>query len=403
MMNTSEQSALARHEYKMKAWYRSLLLILGASAVSGGIVMFVLATKVSGSLLPAVMTILFLGFGIYLILTAQRSRVIIESHRIEVRGAFTDRQAGLNEIEGYRIISSRNGKFTQIYLNNGRSPIMISNLFNHHDGYDSWFQQLRNLDKEDRDTLLERISSEQSLGTNPQERLGALSQAKNYSLLAFLVAVASAIAANWGVPSLYVPFSLVLALVPVVLAVMMHRAPLLYTLFKRRDDPRAELFYSLIASSFGLLIRARGVHFVSLHSVGVVIALIAIMYLGAFYHAIFDNISFMRTFFALLLFGMLYAYGVVAVTDAVGDQASSTRYVVHVIGKHYTSGRSRSFYLDLEPWGPMQKRNCLGVSKTVYDKAGPGDQICLELRPGRLNAAWYTQVFCYGGRTDAQP
>src|SRR5262249_29136188 len=110
---------------------------------------------------------------------------------------------------------------------------------------------------------------------------------------------------------------------------------------------------------------------------------------------LFEGISFMRTFFALLLFGTLYGYGVVVAADAVGDESTPAQYSVHVIGKHYTSGRSRSFYLDLEPWGPVQRQNSIGVSKTDYDKAAPGDKVCLELRPGRLNRAWYTEVSCW--------
>ena len=387
----------------MKAWYRSLLLILGACAVSGGIAVSVVVVRTSGSTLPSVMALLFLGFGTYLLLVAQRSRVIIEGDRIEVRGAFADRDANLNEIEGYRTISERNGKYTQIYLNSGQRPITISNLFDHDDAYNAWFRKLRNLDHRDRDALLERIENEEGLGATPQERLAALSQAKSYGILALLVAIAAGIAANWGIPALYVPFSLVLALVPVGLAVMMHWAPLLYTVFKKKDDPRAELLYALIASSFGLMIRARGIHFVSLQSIGVLIAAIVLMYLAAFYHSFFDSVSFMRTFFALLLFGMLYGYGVVAAADAVGDGSSSSRFAVHVTGKHYTTGRSRSFYLELEPWGPMKRGNSIGVSKTVYDKTEPGDEVCLELRRGRLNAAWYTEVSCYGEPQDARP
>ncbi len=365
--------------------------------------MSILVVKGSGSSLPSVLALLFLGFGVYLLLIAQRSRVIIDGDRIEIRGAFSERETNLNEIEGYRTISSRNGKYTQIYLNSGRSPIILSNLFDHDDAYNAWFRKLRNLDHRDRDALLEKIENEEGLGATPQERLAALSQARSYSILALLVAVAAAVAANWGIPALYVPFSLVLALVPVVLAVMMHRAPLLYTVFKRKDDPRAELLYALIASGFGLMIRARDIHFVSLQSIGIVIAAIVLMYLAAFYHSFFDSVSFMRTFFALLLFGMLYGYGVVAVADAVGDSSSPTRFVVHVVGKHYTTGRSRSFYLELEPWGPMERGNSIGVSKTVYDKADPGDQVCLELRRGRLNAAWYREVSCYGEPQDTRP
>jgi hypothetical protein len=134
----------------------------------------------------------------------------------------------------------------------------------------------------------------------------------------------------------------------------------------------------------------------------VVIAVIVIGYLGAFYHSLFDSTSPTRTFFALLLFATLYGYGAVVVADAVGDGSSARHFAPQVVRKHFTTGRSRSYYLVLEPWGPILHTNSLGVSKRVYDKAEPGDRVCLDLRQGRLNAAWYAQVPC-SGAADAQP
>jgi uncharacterized protein (DUF697 family) len=402
-MSTSEQTFTTRHEYRMKAWYRALLLIFGAPAFSGGIMMAVLASKTRNPSMPLLMTGIFTCAGIYLIALAQRSRVTIEGNHIEIRGAFTARSADLDEIQGYRTISTRNGHYTQIYTNNGRSTLSLSSYFDRDDEFDSWFRQIPNLDHRDRDAILEKISQEQQLGATSQDRLAALSGAKTNSIFAIVIAVAAAVAANWGIPALFVPFSLALALVPIVLAILRHRSPLLYTVFRRKDDPRAELLYALIVTSFGLLIRARGIHFISLQSLGLIIALFTLVYIAAFYHSFFESSSPTRTFFALLLFGMLYSYGAVAAADAVGDVSTPTHYVVHVIGKHYTTGRSRSYYLVLEPWGPVQRPNNLGVSKSAYDQAGPGDQVCLELRPGRLNAAWYTQVSCSNAPLDSQP
>lgn len=400
-MSISEQMITSRHEYHMKAWHRSLLLILGSPAIAGGIVMGALALKGANTALPIIMTAVFFSFGIYLVALALRSRVIIEGNRIEIRGAFTDHFADLNEIEGLRTVSSRNGKFTQFYLNNGRRTLTLSNYFDKDEAFNNWLRRVPDLDKRDRDRILEKISQQEDLGSTPQERLGALAQAKTYSIFALVIAVAAAVAASYGIPALYLPFSIALALVPIALAVLLHRSPLLYTVFKRKDDPRAELLYALIVSSFGLLIRARGIHFVSLESVGVVVALLTVAYIAAFYHSFFESPSPIRTFFALLLFGMLYSYGAVTVADAVGDPSTATRYVVHVVGKHYTTGRSRAFYLELEPWGPVARRNDLGVSQAVYEKASRGDQVCLDLRPGRLNAAWYTQVSCFDAPVDS--
>ncbi len=399
-MDTLNQPTTTRHEYRIKSWYRAILLVLGAPAVAGSIVMSTVARNVANSTWPLVMTAAFLFFGVYLIALALRSRVIIDGSRIEIRGAFTVNYADRNEIEGYRTISSRNGKYTQLYMNNGRGTLTLYNHFDKDGAFDTWIRKIPDLDKRDRDSILEKISQQEELGSTPQERLAALAQAKTYSIFALVIAIAAAVAANYGIPALYLPFSVALASVPIGLAFLLHRSPLLYTVFKRKDDPRAELLYALMASSFGLLIRARGIHFVSLESVGVVIALITLAYIAAFYHSFFESPSPARTFFALLLFGMLYSYGAVTMADAVGDESAPTRFVVHVIGKHYTTGRSRSYYLSLEPWGPVQQPNNLGVSKTIYDNATPGDQVCLELHPGRLNAAWYTHVSCSNAPLD---
>ena len=403
MMNISEQMVSTRREYQMKAWYRSFLLILGSPFVAGGILMCALALRGTSWALPVMMAAAFFGFGIYLIALARRSRVIIESTRIEIRGAFTDHFADLNEIEGRRTVGSQNGKYTQFYLNSGRGTLTLHNYFDKDEAFDAWMRKVPDLDKRYRDQLLEKISQREDLGVTPQDRLAALAQAKTYSIFALVIALAAAVAANYGIPALYVSFSVVLAAVPVVLAFMIHRSPLLYTVFRRKDDPRAELLYALIVAGFGLMIRARGIHFVSLQSVGIVIAFLTFAYIAAFYHSLFESSSPARTFFALLLFGMLSSYGLVVVADAVGDESTPTRYVAHVVGKHYTTGRSRSFYLELEPWGPVEQPSSLGVSKAIYDKASAGDQVCLELRPGRLNAAWYTQVSCSAAPLDSQP
>jgi len=105
----------------------------------------------------------------------------------------------------------------------------------------------------------------------------------------------------------------------------------------------------------------------------------------------------------MLLFAGLYAYGAIAVVDAVGDGSSAAEYAPRVINKHYTTGRSRSYYLVLEPWGPMGRPNSIGVSKKLYDNSRPGDSVCLELRHGRLDAAWYKQVPCNGVDDGLQP
>ena len=162
-MDTLNQPTTGRHEYRIKSWYRSILLVLGAPAVAGSIVMCTVATNVANSTLPLVLTAAFLVFGVYLIALALRSRVIIDGSRIEIRGAFTDNYADRNEIEGYRTISSRNGKYMQFYLNNGRGTLTLFNHFDKDGALDAWIRKIPDLDKRDGDSILEKISQQEEL------------------------------------------------------------------------------------------------------------------------------------------------------------------------------------------------------------------------------------------------
>jgi hypothetical protein len=76
---------------------------------------------------------------------------------------------------------------------------------------------------------------------------------------------------------------------------------------------------------------------------------------------------------------------------------------VPVTGKHTVSGKSTTYYLDLAPWGPLQKPNKISVSSSSYRDAVPGDQICLDLHPGRLQAQWYQRVDCSSSPVSDSP
>ncbi len=130
-----------------------------------------LASKASRMPLPYIMIAVFLFFGVYLIALAMRSRVIIDGNRLEIRGAFADYYADVSEIEGYRTISSRNGNYTKFNLRGGRRPITLSLHFEKDESFDQWIGKIPDLDKRDRDRILEKISQQEDLGSSPQERL----------------------------------------------------------------------------------------------------------------------------------------------------------------------------------------------------------------------------------------
>ncbi len=277
-METLEHSTTTRHEYRMKGWQQTILVVIGAAGILGALAILAATFGDSGRSAPLLLVVFIAAFGIFMLSSALRSRLIIDRDHIEVRGAIREWSAESSEITGFRRISSRNGSFIKFYLKDGRGTRTMSDSFAIDDTWRAWLRKIPDLDKNDRDALLNEISQQQELGATPEERLATLSQAKTSSIFALVVACAAAVALNFGPPILQVPFAIVLALVPVALALMLHRAPLLYSVFKRKSDPRAELCYALIAVSFGFLLRNRGVHLVSLRPLGLLIVFVAFAY-----------------------------------------------------------------------------------------------------------------------------
>ncbi|HWD66939.1 MAG TPA: hypothetical protein VG227_03170 [Caulobacteraceae bacterium] len=52
------------------------------------------------------------------------------------------------------------------------------------------------------------------------------------------------------------------------------------------------------------------------------------------------------------------------------------------------------YYLSLEPWGPVDRAEKIGVSGGAYYRASIGGTMCMKLHPGALAVAWYEVGSC---------
>jgi hypothetical protein len=393
-MNSFPQTSASRHEYHLKAWQRVLLLLLGAASIAGGAF---LATKIfseqDGAFLAFIM-MLFPLLGIYIFAWALRSRLVIDGTRIEVRGALKESAADLSQIEGFRTINTRNGSYTQLELKEGRGTITVSQSFDTDDDYRAYFQQLTDLDARDRDALLAEISQDAELGATPEDRLAALKNAKTLSYAAIAVSIVVAIGAN-AAPTVYrLPLAVLLALAPVAVLMLMQRSPLLYSFFKKKADPRADVAFVLMISSFGMAFTAADIEFVSIKPMLVLIVPVALVYIAFLYSTARKNNPIAATIMGLLFVSLPYSFGLAVVVNSMADRSKPETYAVPVTGKHETHGKSTTYYLDLAPWGPIPGPNEISVSSSFYSDIQTGDQVCLGLHPGKLRASWYELTEC---------
>jgi hypothetical protein len=382
-----------RQEYPLGGWQRGFSLVLGIIFEGfGAFLVYISLTKPNlGSLLY--IAIASFAFGIYMLATALRSRLVIDGSRVEVRYGFSEKTADLSEIEGYRTVSTRNGSFWQLKLKEGRGTITVQKSYDC-DGVRAWLQQFPDLDERDRKALLEQIEQSQELGATPEERLAALNRAKqlNYGLTA--VAIAGALGIWLGGASLRLPSAIVLALLPVVMIYLVRSGPLLYAIFKPKRDPRTDLGIAFVACGFGLIFGDSSFHFVEQLSLLEYAALVGVLFCAGIYSAARKNPQFWGAMLGMLFIAGAYGFGLAGAADAIPDHATPANYSVTVENKHETQGRSTSYYLDLAPWGPIQRPNSLSVSESTYDGTSIGDQVCLDLRPGVLRVQWYQVVAC---------
>ncbi|MFZ1013158.1 MAG: hypothetical protein WAN28_07415, partial [Terracidiphilus sp.] len=276
----------------------------------------------------------------------------------------------------------------------GAGTMNYSNSFALDDDFRAWIQQVPDLDKRDREALLDEISHEQELGATPEERLGKLANAKTWGVFLTIVSIASAAALLFPEAALRGPASLVLAATPIAAFVLIQRSPLLYAVFKQKADPRAELSIALVVSGFGLLLSVTRQHFVSLQPLLVRMVPAGLAYFFGFESVCRHGSQKPGNIFVLLFIAGLYGAGFGMMADTIADRAPATTYSADVLSKHVSRGRSTSYYLELAPWGPMTAPNQLSVPAHTYGSLQVGDEVCLVLHPGSLRVPWYQLIDC---------
>jgi hypothetical protein len=330
-----------RQEYPLGGWQRGFCLFFGALFEGCGVFLVYLVVKTHNSESSFLfLSIAPFAFGIYMLATALRSRLVIDGSRVEVRYGFTEKTADLSQIEGYRTVSTRNSSLWQLKLKEGRGTITVQKSYDC-DGLRSWLQQIPDLDERDR-----------------------------------------------------LPSAIVLALLPVVLIYLVRQGPLLYGIFTPKRDPRTDLGIAFMACGLGLIFGNMGVHFVEKVSLLEYAGLVGLLFCAGIFSAARKNPQFWGAMLGMLFIAGAYGFGLAEAADTIPDQAKPASYSATIENKHETNGRSTSYYLDLGPWGPMQGANSLSVSESIYEGASIGDQVCLDLRPGVLRVQWYQVVAC---------
>jgi hypothetical protein len=390
----------ARHEYRLARSQGGVLLVVGVVLIAA-IVPIGWAAWTDTTLSSAAMILTvgagMLGVGAYLLAWTTRARLTLDKPGLSLRGAFSERHYAMSDVEGMRNLPRKYGTMPVIWVRGG-DPIDVSR-FATDDAFRSWFDALPDLDERDRKALLDEIVQSEELGATPDERMNALGRAKGWSYALTGATIAAMAGMLWEPEKFRLPCAAVLWLAPVAAMMLLHRSHLLYTVFRPKKDPRADLTAPLMLAGFGLMTASQGMNIVSWQPLMLGMIPVAVGFVAAFYHPVRSNVQQAGAVIALFFIALLYGFGAVVSADTLGDGSAPAIYRVRVLDKYITvthgKGAHTTYYLRTEPWGPFAEPvHSVSVPSSVYRTTSEGDLVCIGLRAGLLHAAWYERMPC---------
>jgi hypothetical protein len=375
-----------------KGW-KTFILILGTFLlVMGLLVSYYHPTgtqNTRGLILDLVTGPLMIFCGIYCCLLPVKSKVILDADTIEVQGPFLKRRLRYDEISG-RKMSVHQDTIILVPKDANKKKLKIPLVMKFDSTFETWAMGLHDFDREKQKKAMTGIMSDASLGHTTTERRFSLSKARR---LAKLSDAASAglfvvffLAHRTDI--LYPELIVLIALMPFVSFAIGHKY---HGIFKTTQFDSGSLFIIPgLLLSMGALGDFEVLKWTQVLPLAAVFSLPIILI--EIQRGLVKNIATFIIFF--LLSAGPYGYGGAVLADALLDKSPAQIFKTTVVKKYRGSKGSRG--IDIAPWGPKSEgvRGIYSIHPGLYNSVQVGSEICVYLKPGALDIAWYTINRC---------
>jgi hypothetical protein len=376
--------------YRMKTWLRWVNYILGA-LFGLGAVAFVVFRPGDVWYIGPIVAAPFACISAIFFLNVVRFAVILEANAIATRGVTSNGRLELDAIAGRRRTTDGHGNVKlRLYPKEGRGKKLVLELngFVADGAFHEWIAQLPDLDAEDLRRSQEELAAELGGGAVAEAQIAA---AKKLARVVNGAGVAVVVWA-WLWPR---PYSLVigiLAVLPWIALAIAAASHGVILLEPRRNSARPNLAGLFLAPAATLALRA--MLDVSLVDATQLLKPLAMATLPLFALFFALNPSWRKELkIALLMFPVVAALvaGSLAHADTLLDRAQPEVRRVHVTGKHMTTGKHTSYYVELDwlPGGGHQT----DVTSEQYEQARTGKPALVAVFPGALHIPWYAVDF----------
>ncbi len=333
-----------------------------------------------------------IGIGWYLLKEVRSSCLTLNDDSITLINSSSFRTLPLSDIQGFRLLDK--GGIEILPVPGGiEKKMTISSSFENKEEIQAWLEKhLPNIDAITVQQETESILADEHFGFSETDRANRLKQAKQTAKLVNIVAY---IVFFWSF--IYpVPYNVVIVLLLVVpfiaLVVIWHFKGLV-----RITDGKKTAYPSVISAvllTLVLLIRALldyDIYDYARVYKPVTIMLVIILPIAWWLCRELYNQTAQKssTLISLLVCLCCYAYGSVVVINCYYDKTPGKVFTVPVKGKHISTGKHTSYYLNLDAWGQYTEPDDVEVSPDLYNAEKEGDMVNVYLKSGYLGIPWF--------------
>lgn len=387
--------ALYPRGYQASLLWRLVILACGCLLAAGALCLawFTLTgvTGMGATVFLLTVATVFFCLGLYGLLYGLRNQVVLAPDGIEVIAPLGRRTLRRDGLRGLRRFHGGQG-FDVVVLvpRDARTGnLTIPLLFETDELFHAWFHDLTNLDAtealQSKAEILETFHPE----LPPEEWLRLLGRRRRLGTWANGVSIALAAAGFFLPDPTHLLFAALVA-IPWIAIVLVAKLQPLYGFGGGRNDERVDLTIPLILPGFVATLQA--VSFNTLEWQGPLMLAFAggVALTGA---AARIDPALRRQRWGVPLLGLLtcaYGYGTGLQLNVLADRSTPREYPVTVLDKHASeSSHVTSWYLTVGPWGPVSQQGDVSVSEAQYQRTRDGDTVCVLLRSGALQVAWY--------------
>jgi len=339
--------------------------------------------------------ILWISLGLWLVVSALRTKVVLYAEAIEVQGVASLRRLDRQAISHRRTIEKGYGQ-TQLRLHlhaQSERPLKLPQGLQVDAAFNSWMASIPDKDVEELQASTAALLADPALGINPTERSERLERARKVANAFHWVTTGMLV---WVIayPRPYDLAVISLALMPWVAVAMVLSSSGFYRLDGLRNEANPQLGTAFVLPPLGLLVRSLEFDVLDFQRAISTAAIVTVVLLVVIFTLVQELRGRWHSRLLVAGFFALYAWDVVIIGNARMDQGAAELFEVEIVDKHASTGRNSTYELTLEPWGRRTETNTVTISRNLYYALEVGEKACIGVWPGALQIKWFTVFDC---------